>query len=77
MTKTRLKDILKSGTFVLAPGVFDMFSARVADRIGFPALYVTGYGVSGSFSASRTLDSSPIATWWSARARLPMASACR
>jgi 2-methylisocitrate lyase-like PEP mutase family enzyme len=49
MTKTRLKDLLHSGTFVLAPGVFDMFSARVADRIGFPALYMTGYGVSGSY----------------------------
>jgi 2-methylisocitrate lyase-like PEP mutase family enzyme len=49
MTKARLKDVLASGTFVLAPGVFDMFSARVADRIGFPALYMTGYGVSGSY----------------------------
>jgi 2,3-dimethylmalate lyase len=49
MTRTRLKDVLASGTFVLAPGVFDMFSARVADRIGFPALYMTGYGVSGSY----------------------------
>src|SRR3954465_11367479 len=49
MTKTRLKTILQDGTFVLAPGVFDMFSARVADRIGFPALYMTGYGVSASY----------------------------
>jgi 2,3-dimethylmalate lyase len=49
MTRTRLKDVLAGGTFVLAPGVFDMFSARVADRIGFPALYMTGYGVSGSY----------------------------
>ena len=49
MTKTRLKDVLASGTFVLAPGVFDMFSARIADRTGFPALYLTGYGVSASY----------------------------
>jgi 2-methylisocitrate lyase-like PEP mutase family enzyme len=49
MTRTRLKDVLKGGTFVIAPGVFDMFSARVADRIGFAALYMTGYGVSGSY----------------------------
>ena len=49
MTKTRLKTVLESGMFVLAPGVFDMFSARIADRIGFPALYMTGYGVSGSY----------------------------
>ena len=49
MTKTRLKTVLQSGTFVVAPGVFDMFSARVADRVGFPALYMTGYGVSASY----------------------------
>jgi len=47
--KPRLKSILESGNFVISPGVFDMFSARVADRIGFSALYMTGYGVSGSY----------------------------
>ena len=46
--QTRLKHILSSGEFVVAPGVFDMFSAKIADRIGFKALYMTGYGVSGS-----------------------------
>ena len=48
-SKTRLKSILESGKFVISPGVFDMFSARIADRIGFSALYMTGYGVSGSY----------------------------
>ena len=47
-TTTRLKDILERGDFVLAPGVFEMFSAKIADLIGFKALYMTGYGVSGS-----------------------------
>jgi 2,3-dimethylmalate lyase len=45
---TRLKDLLDRGEFILAPGVFEMFSAKIADRIGFKALYMTGYGVSGS-----------------------------
>ena len=49
MTRTSLKTVLESGQFVIAPGVFDMFSARIADRVGFPALYMTGYGVSGSY----------------------------
>jgi 2-methylisocitrate lyase-like PEP mutase family enzyme len=49
MTDKLLKTVLESGQFVIAPGVFDMFSARIADRIGFPALYMTGYGVSGSY----------------------------
>ena len=44
----RLKELLESGQFILAPGVFEMFSARIADRMGFKALYMTGYGVSGS-----------------------------
>jgi 2,3-dimethylmalate lyase len=47
--QTRLKTVLSAGNFVVAPGVFDMFSAKVADRIGFSALYMTGYGVSGSY----------------------------
>ena len=45
---TRLKDLLTAGEFILAPGVFEMFSARIADRMGFKALYMTGYGVSAS-----------------------------
>jgi 2,3-dimethylmalate lyase len=50
MTATRrLKDLLADGEFILAPGVFEMFSARIADRMGFKALYMTGYGVSGSY----------------------------
>lgn len=48
-TDTRLKDLLKAGEFILAPGVFEMFSAHIADRMGFKALYMTGYGVSGSY----------------------------
>jgi 2-methylisocitrate lyase-like PEP mutase family enzyme len=47
-TQTRLKSVLAAGEFVIAPGVFDMFSARIADRAGFHALYMTGYGISGS-----------------------------
>ena len=31
------------------PGVFEMISARIADAIGFPALYMTGYGVVASY----------------------------
>jgi 2,3-dimethylmalate lyase len=49
MTTRRLKDLLQAGEFILAPGVFEMFSARIADRMGFKALYMTGYGVSASY----------------------------
>jgi 2-methylisocitrate lyase-like PEP mutase family enzyme len=43
-----LRSILASGRFVVAPGVYEMFSAKIADRMGFAALYMTGYGVSAS-----------------------------
>jgi 2-methylisocitrate lyase-like PEP mutase family enzyme len=45
---TRLKDLLARDEFILAPGVFEMISALIADRMGFKALYMTGYGVSAS-----------------------------
>jgi 2-methylisocitrate lyase-like PEP mutase family enzyme len=43
-----LKSMLAASEFIVAPGVFEMFSARIADRMGFKALYMTGYGISGS-----------------------------
>jgi 2-methylisocitrate lyase-like PEP mutase family enzyme len=33
---------------VIAPGVYDLISAKIADRAGFDALYMTGYGVVAS-----------------------------
>jgi 2-methylisocitrate lyase-like PEP mutase family enzyme len=43
-----LKKLLAQGEFIVAPGVFEMFSAKIADRMGFKALYMTGYGISAS-----------------------------
>jgi 2-methylisocitrate lyase-like PEP mutase family enzyme len=43
-----LKGLLARGEFIVAPGVFEMFSAKIADRMGFKALYMTGYGISAS-----------------------------
>ena len=43
-----LRALLSAGEFIVAPGVYEMFSARIADRMGFKALYMTGYGVSVS-----------------------------
>lgn len=39
---------LKQPGLISAPGVFDMISARIADGLGFDALYMTGYGVVAS-----------------------------
>lgn len=43
-----LADRVRAGELTVAPGVFDMISARIADRFGFDALYATGYGISAS-----------------------------
>ncbi len=46
-----LRDILNSrprNQIIAAPGVFDMVSLRVAARMGFDALYMTGYGTVAS-----------------------------
>jgi 2-methylisocitrate lyase-like PEP mutase family enzyme len=39
---------LKQPGLISAPGVFEMISARIADSMGFDALYMTGYGVVAS-----------------------------
>ena len=44
----QLRERLAKGEFILAPGIYDGISARVADRMGFPALYMTGYGATAS-----------------------------
>jgi 2-methylisocitrate lyase-like PEP mutase family enzyme len=46
--RRKLRAALNSGKLVVAPGIYDMISARVADRMDFDALYMTGYGVAAS-----------------------------
>lgn len=48
MADPSLRRMLGAREFILAPGVYDLISALVADRMGFPALYVTGYGLVAS-----------------------------
>ena len=43
-----LKALLAKKEFIVAPGVFEMLSAKIADGMGFKALYMTGYGISAS-----------------------------
>jgi len=45
---TRLRQLLAAGDLVVAPGVYDGLSARLAARAGFPALYATGGGIARS-----------------------------
>ena len=43
-----LKKQLKGKDLVVAPGIFDMISVKIADEDGFDALCMTGYGVTAS-----------------------------
>ncbi|OSC37025.1 isocitrate lyase/PEP mutase family protein [Mycobacterium decipiens] len=44
-----VKAMLQDGEFITAPGVFDLVSAKIADRTTAQAIYMTGYGVSASY----------------------------
>jgi 2-methylisocitrate lyase-like PEP mutase family enzyme len=49
-TKRRaLKAALAGDRLLVAPGVYDMISARIADQAGFGAIYMTGYGIAASY----------------------------
>jgi 2-methylisocitrate lyase-like PEP mutase family enzyme len=43
-----LREILRRPGILTLPGVYDGISARVANTLGFPALYMTGYGAVAS-----------------------------
>jgi 2,3-dimethylmalate lyase len=46
--RSSLKARLQQPGLIVAPGVFDMVSLRLADSFGFDALYMTGYGTVAS-----------------------------
>ena len=48
MATNSLFDLIARGQPVVAPGVYDMISSKLAERAGFPALYVSGYGISAA-----------------------------
>ena len=48
MSVSKLKEAINAGETLLAPGVYDMVSAAIEEKIGFSALFVGGYGISAS-----------------------------
>lgn len=48
MANPALKAAFAAGRFIVAPGIFDGISARVADAMGFECLYMTGFGTVAS-----------------------------
>ncbi len=43
---TRLRELLAKGESIFVPGCYNALSGRILDAIGFPAIYMTGYGTS-------------------------------
>ena len=43
---TRLRELLRSATPLVVPGCYNALSARILEHVGFPAVYMTGYGTS-------------------------------
>jgi 2-methylisocitrate lyase-like PEP mutase family enzyme len=46
--RERFAECIRRQGLVSAPGVYDLISAKLADRMGFDVLYMTGYGVVAS-----------------------------
>jgi 2-methylisocitrate lyase-like PEP mutase family enzyme len=44
----RLRGLLGAGPIVMAPGAYDAVSARLVQKAGFPAIYMTGFGATAS-----------------------------
>ena len=59
-SRTLASKIRDSDSFIVAPGVFDMISAKIADRMGFHAIYMTG---SGTVASHLGLPDAGIATY--------------
>lgn len=49
MTDSRLKDRLATGELLSVPGVFDMMSLLMVEKIGFDAVYASGYWTVASY----------------------------
>lgn len=43
-----LQRLLRSGQILMAPGAFDALTARLVQKAGFPAVYMTGFGATAS-----------------------------
>jgi len=44
----KLRALLESGDIIMAPGAPDALTARMVERAGFPAVYMTGFGATAS-----------------------------
>ncbi|MFP6584780.1 MAG: isocitrate lyase/PEP mutase family protein [Candidatus Hydrogenedentota bacterium] len=48
-TDRNIHPLLQQGKIMAMPGVYDVLSAKVAERVGFPGVVLTGYGFAASY----------------------------
>jgi carboxyvinyl-carboxyphosphonate phosphorylmutase len=51
MKAKKLRELLRLPGIIRAPGAYDAWSAKLVEMVGFPVVYLTGYGVSASLLA--------------------------
>lgn len=51
-----LQEAMDAGRFIVAPGCYDSLGARLAERHGFPAVYMSGLAVTASLLARPDLE---------------------
>ena len=75
--RRRLRELIRGGRLVVAPGAHDGLTAKLIERAGFPAVYMTGSGVAnapvrfcpaGFFGIEHT--GSPLGDWRKRGSRL-------
>lgn len=59
--KASLRSLLRKGDLLICPGIFDGISLRIAEQVGFKALYMTGFGTVGSHFG---LPDAGFASYW-------------
>ncbi len=47
-SRKQLKQLFQSGKLIVAPGAHDALTAKIVGKVGFEAVYMTGYGQSAS-----------------------------
>jgi 2-methylisocitrate lyase-like PEP mutase family enzyme len=45
---SRLRELLRSDSILVAPGAYDAWSARLVEQAGFASVYMTGFGAAAS-----------------------------
>ena len=48
--KSLIKKIQDKNSFIVLPGVYDSLGAKIVEKVGFDAMFQTGYGSSRLFA---------------------------